>query len=425
MRRTGKRVRLSILFAISVSVFFSCGDKEENPGVPERATVPKEHPRQVRVQQVRAEASQKHVEQVGTLCADRKVNVVSELGGTIETLSFERGDRVAKGQVLAKISTSSIQIEVEQAEAAVAVTKSQQKKTQKGSRPEEISIAMARVVQARASLQEAENNFRRIKSLYGRNAISNSDFDTAKKAVEMARANLDSAEQELELAKKGPRTEDRDAADASLKQAMAALALARDRLRKSILKAPCDGIVAFRRLEEKEVVAPGTTITQIVDREKMKIRLSLGERYVPVLARQKSFPFRIDAIPEEEFRARLTFVSPTADPVTHSFPLELAVADPDPRMADGMTVRVAFPIVNPRRSVKVPSAWLAEEGGVIGLYVVEGGRAVFKKVALGAYYAHNVEIRSGVDDNALVITNPSGLQTGERVEYTDSAQTVH
>lgn len=411
--------------AISLGLSISCDGREQPQEARAVAEAWKNQVKQVRVQPVQAEASQKYIEQVGTICASLKVNVVSELGGTIERLSFERGDRVEKGQVLAEISTTSIKIEVDQAEAAVAVAKSQQKKTQEGSRPEEISIAMARVVQAEAALQEAENNFRRIQSLHGRNAVSNSDFDTAKKGVDMARANLDSAEQELGLAKKGPRAEDRDAAEASLKQAGAALAMARDRLRKSILKSPCNGIVAFRRLEEREVVGPGTTITQVVDKKMMKIKLALGERYVPILGTEKTFSFRADAIPGEEFKAQLTFVSPTADPVTRSFPLELAVFEPDPRMADGMTVRVAFPLLNPKKSVKVPSAWLAEERGVIGLFVAKEGKAVFKKVALGAYYAHTVEILSGVNEDDLVITNPSGLKNGDRVKYPGNGQPIH
>ncbi|MBW1773265.1 MAG: efflux RND transporter periplasmic adaptor subunit [Deltaproteobacteria bacterium] len=421
---TLKRLLLHVGLAITLGLFLSCSDKDENPGVRAHGVAPQKQAKQVRIQSVKAVASQKHIEQVGTLCAHLKVKVVSELGGTIEKLSFERGDRVRKGQVLAEISTSSIRIEVAQAKATVAVAESHKKKTQKGSRPEEISIAMARVVQAEAALQEAENNFRRIQSLHGRNAISNSDFDTAKKGVDTARANLDSTELELELARKGPRIEDREAAKASLQQARAALALARDRLRKSILRSPCDGIVAFRTLEEREVVGPGTTITQIVDREKMKIKLSLGERYVSILERERRFPFLIDAIPGEEFEARLTFVSPTADPFTHSFPLELSVVDPDPKMADGMTVRVAFPLVNPRKSVKVPSAWLAEEKGVIGLFVVKEGRAVFRKVALGSYYAHTVEILSGVRENELVITNPSGLKSGDQVQYEGAAPSI-
>ena len=94
----------------------------------------------------------------------------------------------------------------------------------------------------------------------------------------------------------------------------------------------------------------------------------------------------------------------------------------DPRMADGMTVRVKFPIVGGKKSIKVPSAWLSEEEGKMGLYVVKDGKALFKKVTLGAYYDNRVEILTGLGDKDLVITNPAGLKSGDSVEIDETAK---
>jgi multidrug efflux pump subunit AcrA (membrane-fusion protein) len=94
----------------------------------------------------------------------------------------------------------------------------------------------------------------------------------------------------------------------------------------------------------------------------------------------------------------------------------LIVDTADPRMADGMTARVKFPIVGGKKSIKVPSAWLSEEEGKIGLYVLKDGKALFKKVTLGAYYDNRVEILAGLEDKDQVITNPAGLKSGETVE---------
>jgi HlyD family secretion protein len=97
--------------------------------------------------------------------------------------------------------------------------------------------------------------------------------------------------------------------------------------------------------------------------------------------------------------------------------MELSVDKPDTRMADGMTVRVKFAISDPKMSIKVPSAWLSEENGHMGLFVVKEGKAVFKKVVLGSYYEQKVEILSGLNDHELVITNPAGLKSGDEVKY--------
>jgi RND family efflux transporter MFP subunit len=170
-------------------------------------------------------------------------------------------------------------------------------------------------------------------------------------------------------------------------------------------------------VEKGEVVAPGTVITQVVDDRKMKVKLSVAEKDIPLLKRDEQFTFTIDAYPREQFTSRLSFLSPTADPATRSFPLELLVTEPDPKMADGMTVRVEFPFASQKKSIKVPSAWLWEEEGHMGLFVVEDEKAFFRKVTLGSYYEEKVEILSGLKDNERVITNPAGLKSGDEVQY--------
>ena len=410
--KTAKRVARLPVFLAAVMALLGC-NPESQSGSTAESTLSKA--KLVKAVTVQAQNLEADIEQVGTLSANLKVNLATETGGTIEKLLFERGDRVTKGQVLAEISANSMRIEVQQAEAAAAVAASQLRKVERGSRPEEIRIAKATVERAEAALREAENNFKRMKELHGYNAISNSQYDSAEKGVETARASLTSAKEQLELAKKGPRAEDKQAARARHARAQATLAMAQDHLRKSVVRSPCNGIIAFRKVEVGEVLSPGTVVTQVVDLEKMKIQLSLGEKYVPILDRVKRFPFTVDAIPGSSFECRLTFVSPTADPTTRSFPLELLIDEPDPRMADGMTVRVRFPLVDQRKSIKIHSSWLAEENGQIGLFVIMDGKALFKRVTLGSYYEQKVEILSGLSDREQVITTPAGLETGDVV----------
>ncbi|MBE0665750.1 MAG: efflux RND transporter periplasmic adaptor subunit [Candidatus Aminicenantes bacterium] len=357
------------------------------------------------------------IEYVGVLSAFRKADISSEQGGTIERFIFEKGDRVKKDQVLAEISTSSIRIEVQQAAAALAVAESQLEKTTKGSRPEEVLIAKAALQAAAAERLEAERNVDRIKNLYGTHSVSDSVYDSARRAVDMTRAKEAAARQELILAEQGPREEDRQAAKANFEQAQAGLALARDRLRKSRLIAPFSGIAAYRDAEPGEVIPPGMLITRIVDLDRMKIKLSINEKDIALLNKHPQLDFSVDALAGETFRCRLVFLSPTAAPSTRSFPAELLVADPDPRMADGMTVRVQFPLADDKQAIKIPSAWLTEQNGKIGLYVVENGKALFRAVTLGAYYDQRVEILEGLAGKEQAIINPTGIKSGDPVTF--------
>jgi RND family efflux transporter MFP subunit len=362
---TANRITILIVF-LGVSLLFLAfwvrGDRAETSVDTETQST---RVKWVKVSPVKALPPKGSIEYVGVLNAQRKVSLASEIGGTIERLYFEKGDRVADGQLLAEISTSSLRLEIQMANAALKETK--------------------------AALSEAENSYRRTRNLYEIHAVSDSEFDSAKRSAKMARANMEKAE--------------------------AALGLAEDRLRKSMVHAPCAGIMAFRNVEEGEVIPPGTTISQVIDLERLKIKVSLGEKDIQILQKHKNFVFTVDAIPNETFSCQLSFLSPTANPVTRSFPLELTVEEPDRRMADGMTVRVIFPLVNEKKTIKVPSAWLSEENGSIGLFMVKDAKALFRKVTLGAYYDQRVEILSGLSGQELVITNPTGLKSGDLVEY--------
>lgn len=410
----------TVLFSL-IWIVAGCGEQTEIQASPKN---PPQKIRLVKIHSVRATPYEGHIEYVGTLTAHRKVNVATELGGSIEKLFFEKGAEVKKGQLLARVSTSSIRLEVRQARAALGVAKSRQQKVEQGSRPEEIRIAEAALKREQANLKEAHKSYERIKGLYGMHAVSDSQYDTAKRLREGAQAGVELAREQLELAKQGPRVEDRATARAQVNQAQSVLAIAGDRLHKSQIYSPCDGIAAFRRVEEGEIIAPGTIITQIVDNSRMKLNLALAEKDIPLLARDKPFTFTIDAIAGRQFRAQLVFLSPTADPATRAFPVELLVNELDARMADGMTARVKFPLGNTKASIKVLTAWLREANGHLGLFVFEDGKAVFRKADLGAYYEQKVEILSGLKEEDLVIVNPAGLKDGDTVALQTKAGDV-
>ncbi|MBW1949398.1 MAG: efflux RND transporter periplasmic adaptor subunit [Deltaproteobacteria bacterium] len=372
---------LHAFFLCALAVFSGCGEQAETREGSAGKAIPV---KRVHVARAGAEAPKGAVEYVGELAAYRKVNVACETGGTIERLYFEKGDKVKKGQLLAEISTSSRRLQVRQAVAARDAAKVGLRKLLSGSRPEEIQMAEA-----------------------------------ALRGLQMSRERVEAARQQLALAREGPRSEDIEAARARLRQAEAALALAKDYLKKSMLYAPCDGVIAFREVEEGEVlvIPPAVILTQVVDLSRIKVKFSVGEKDLHIIREKERFPFTVDAIPGETFSGVLVFVSPTAHPVTRSFPVELSVERPDPRMADGMTARVRLPLSRAGRTVKVPAAWLAEQDGVMGVFEIKDGHALFRKVTLGGYYDQRVEIISGLQGGELIITNPAGVEPGDAVKY--------
>ena len=126
-----KFIRIVMILTVLLYFFFclGCGgEKSENN--PESLN-PSEKIKRVKVSSVKAVPLKSSVSYVGELSANLKVKVATEIGGSIEKLFFERGDRVEEGQLLAEIGTSSILIEVQQAEAALEMARSRLKKKRK------------------------------------------------------------------------------------------------------------------------------------------------------------------------------------------------------------------------------------------------------------------------------------------------------
>ena len=411
-------IRFFFFTMLFLSAVCGCSDEpvasKESPSAEDSA--PLEKNRHVNLKVVEATPPEGDIEYVGVLEAYLKVRISNEIGGMIERLYFEKGARVKKGDLLAEIGSNSIRLQIREARAARDAAKSNLRKMEKGSRPQEIQIAEASVQEAAAALSEAEKHFERINRLHEIRAVSNSAYDAAERQMSTANARMASAKQRLELANKGPRDEDVNAAHAHLGQAEAALALAEDRLKKSIIRTPINGTIAYRDVETGEFIRAGTPITSVIGLDRLKIKVSLNESDLQVLSNKKDFDFTVDAIPHETYTAKVFFLSPTAESGTRFFPMELVVENPDPRMADGMTARIKFPIRGERKSIKIPASWLAEQNGKVGLFVVKDGKALFKPVRLGSYYDNRVEILSGLGNREHVVANPAGLKSGDPVD---------
>src|SRR6266849_3712629 len=166
------------------------------------------------------------------------------VSGKVTRVGPREGDFVKAGEVLAVIDPVDFQFAVEGAVAQSALARAQNEKASVSARPEVVE-------QARANLSQAEDEFRRMKTLYEKKSLTPNDF----KKYETAYTN---AQQQYAQAQKGAQQEDKAASTASLEQADAAERIARKRLSDSTLIAPISGFVSKRNIEEGAMASPGT-----------------------------------------------------------------------------------------------------------------------------------------------------------------------
>jgi multidrug resistance efflux pump len=236
------------------------------------------------------------------------VNVSAKVPGQLEQLAVKEGDRVEAGQVIARIDSQALAIQVEQAQANLAAAQAKLASLQAGSRPQQVAQAQSAVEQAAANLDKARKDYERTDTLYRDGALSAQQRDAALTALRVARAQYDAARQGHSLAAEGPAAQDLDYARAQVAQADAALKSARLQLDNTAIVAPAAGVVAKLPVNEGEMIAVGQTIFSITDPAASWVEANIEETHIGRIAAGASVDFTIDAYPRRKFKGEVVDV---------------------------------------------------------------------------------------------------------------------
>lgn len=267
------------------------------------------------------------VSATGTLEPLKEVEVGIEVSGTIKSVEADYNAEVKVGQVLARLDTTRLEAQAKQNEAALA-------------------SARAKVLQAQASVQEAEAQLarlNRVRELSGGKMPSQNDLDTAK--ANLARYNADEA-----------------SAKAAVAQAQAALDVNHTDLKKAVVVSPINGVVLKRAVEPGQTVAASfntpTLFKLAEDLTQMELQIDVDEADVGQVREGQEATFTVDAYPDRTFPARITQVrygSETTDGVV-TYKTVLNVDNSSLALRPGMTA-TALITVNERKNILlVPNA---------------------------------------------------------------------
>lgn len=267
------------------------------------------------------------VSATGTLEPRKKVDVGIEVSGTIKTVDVDYNAEVKVGQVLARLDTTRIDAQAQQSAAA-------------------LESARAKVLQAQASVQEAEAQLARlirVRELSAGKMPSQNDLDTA--TANLARYKADEA-----------------GAKASVAQAQATLDMVRTDISKAVVVSPIAGVVLTRAVEPGQTVAASfntpTLFTLAEDLTQMELQVDVDEADVGQVREGQEATFTVDAYPDRSFPASITQVrygSETTDGVV-TYKTVLKVDNSSLALRPGMTATAVI-TVNKRDAVLlIPNA---------------------------------------------------------------------
>ncbi|MFY0692769.1 MAG: efflux RND transporter periplasmic adaptor subunit [Paracoccaceae bacterium] len=303
-----------------------------------------------------------------------------EAGGTIGTIDLDVGQRVSEGQVVARIDTASLQLQVDSADASVR--------------------------QATAVARNARENLERQVELLERGATTRVVVDTARTETESAEAALTQARKSLETAE--------------------------DNLGKAELKAPFDGIVNTVDISSFSTVAAGTPIASLYRSDTFEVSFSVNFDTVNRLVVGTRAIVRLADAPEISLAAVVSEIGSRADAVS-SFPIVLQLTETNPLLKAGMAVEaaIAFPLAR-AEGYPIPLSAVIKDGAgkpasgsdpsTLGVYVFDAssGTVARRMVTVGGIRQNSIIVLDGLEPGDVIASaGVSFLREGQKVKPLD------
>lgn len=253
------------------------------------------------------------------------VRVAPEVGGRILEMTVDEGDRVSKGQTVARLDTSDVELAMRRTEAERAQAVAQLRLLEAGSRVEEIRQASAQaesaqadIVAAESELQAATTDLSRFEALLASNAGSRKQRDDAATRRDVAAARVTAARERARAASEalarlraGARPQELAAARARVAAVEAQMAVLQKGQSDATLQSPVNGVVTSRLADAGEIVAARTAILVITDLDRAWANVYVDEPVVPTLTLGQTIPLHTDA--GQRLEGKITFISPKAE----------------------------------------------------------------------------------------------------------------
>ncbi len=300
------------------------------------------------------------------------------VSGSLERVSVEVGDRVRRGQILARLDPTDFELGVDQAEASLA--------------------------QAQASLRRAEADFDRVRALYENQNASKAELDASRANAESAVAQVDAAAKQLEQANQ--------------------------QLGYTSLRAPSDGAIASVPVEVNENVQAGQEICLLISGGRPEVVVPVPEVMISSVERGQLVTVELAALPGQTFEAEVTEVGVAQTGTATTYPVTARFAETPSAIRAGMAAEVKFSwqAAPDDQRVVVPGVAIGEDREGRFVYILQSesdgeGTVSRRGVEIGETSNLGIEVLTGLSAGEMVVTaGVRRLTDGMRVRMLEGSE---
>lgn len=316
----------------------------------------------------------------GTVEAKVVVGVSSKITGRIVALYADQGDRVTRGQLLARLENDDVVQQQHQSEAGVERSASNRQ------------VEQANLLKARANLALAEKNAHRFRTLAEKNLVSKLEAEQFENVYQVAKAEVARCTAALE------------AVNMEQSANRAGLAFARSKVSDTLIYAPQDGFVVTRDLEMGATVTPGAAIFTLADPQTVWVKANVDESQLKGVSVGKKAVITLRSAPGEHFVGRVARLGRESDRVTEELEVDVAFAQSLKNYRLGEQAEVYIETDARKGVPALPSASLVTREKQRGVWSVANGRLKFKAITAGIEDRRNfTEIAAGLDKSERVV----------------------
>lgn len=258
--------------------------------------------------------------------------------------------------------------------------------------------AQSQLAAAQADVTQAEADYARYRDLFEKKFISAAEIDRRKATLDVAQARL--------------------------AQAKAQLNVADNQSGYSTLAADRAGVVTAVEADVGQVVAAGQTVVRVAREAEKEILITVPENRLPEVQGAQAIEITLWATPNKRYTGKVREVSPSADAVTRTYAVRIAVADADAAMRLGMTASVLLRQAGAGEAFVLPLTSIYQKGTDTALWVVDAATQTVKltPVKVGVYRENEVTVLSGIKAGDVVVTaGVHKLTPGQKVRVATDA----
>jgi membrane fusion protein, multidrug efflux system len=290
------------------------------------------------IEPVRTDVIYDTAEAIGTAQANESITLYAKVTDTVRRVDFDDGDYVEQGAILLQLTN----------------------------REEEALLA-----EARANLEDAENQLRRLEDLADRGLAPMSELDVARSRAAASEARLNTVVARLS-----------------------------DRL----IQAPFSGVLGFREVSPGTLVTPQTPITTLDDISIIKLDFTVPETFLGAMSSGAEVVAQSASYPEREFYGIVRTVGSRVDPVTRAIQVRAHVPNDEGLLRPGMLLTVEV-VMAERTALIVPENSIFQVQNRAYVYYVDAEMTAHQReVRLGARRFGNVEVRGGLEEGDHIVT---------------------